>query len=112
MTVALAPAPRTAVTLEKDPTRITWYLGVVTDMGTPDAKVHNLVIVEDARYEVQIEEGYALAKKINGASVHTLLGNDRSEAYRAARTGQDTEALIDLWFAQQPSSHPVELATV
>ncbi|MFI5990349.1 hypothetical protein ACIBAC_00645 [Streptomyces sp. NPDC051362] len=105
-----ATAPRTGVTLEKDPTALLWFLAVVTDPGTPSARVHELVIAEDAEYDDQCNAAHRRAREIDGASVEILFAGDRSEAYAVARTGQDFDAMCDLWFAQQPTSNPTEQA--
>jgi hypothetical protein len=93
--------PRATVSLEKDPTAIVWFLAVVTDMATPAARVHELVVTFEESYDSQVEAAHRLAEKIDGASVQILFAGDRSEAYTVARTGQDFDTMADLWFAQE-----------
>ncbi|MFF4902336.1 hypothetical protein [Streptomyces sp. NPDC001068] len=100
--------PRATVSLEKDPTAIVWFLAVVTDMATPAARVHELVVTFEESYDSQVEAAHRLAETIDGATVEILFANDRSEAYGVARTGQDFDGMLDLWLAQQPPAVAVE----
>ncbi|MCX5182584.1 hypothetical protein [Streptomyces sp. NBC_00268] len=108
MATTLATTPRHGVTLEKDPTAIVWFLAVVTDMATPAAQVHELVVTFEDVYDSQVEAAHRRAATIDGASVQILFAGDRSEAYTVVRTGQDFDGMLDLWLAQQPTSACIE----
>ncbi|MFG2986169.1 hypothetical protein ACGFYQ_33795 [Streptomyces sp. NPDC048258] len=89
-----------SVSLDKTP-QLLFFLAIVTDPGTPDAKVHRLTLTPaDNTYDDVVNEMNLQTRAVNNGELVCVIAADRSAGYTAALLGEADDELWSKWLEQ------------